>query len=483
MSERRRRKSSRRKLGAGLAPTGIAEALDDIRTHPGRAGLVAVVCIGLVALIATTTLPMALVAHESLALRLSPDNPFALQVKAEKLRARLMTLTGGPLLDSRPALQGTASGKLAIPYDIPEEVAEEDEDVKARESLRQEIETLARRIIKNDPLNARAYTLLAETTSDTAQIKPLMRAALERSRREVSAVYWLLNDALYRREFAEVIEYAHIALVTKPTFTDLTVSFLGPLADDPEGREHLARYLVSDVANAAYSARKNVLARLHTVVRERDSPFELYKLLKASGSPVSTAEIKPYLDTLIVRRQYDLAYSVWLWHLPEDQLSRLGLLYNPGFERKPSGLPFDWQIGPSQGAVVEFTRAPGSRGQQLNVAFGVGRVRMGEVSQLVILAPGRYRFSGRVRGELQGARGLRWQAVCLNQRATLIGQTDMFIGRVPEWLDFEAELKVPDGDDCPIQKIRLVHDSRSSSEQLVSGRVSYDDLGLARIQE
>src|SRR5262249_22614059 len=145
--------------------------------------------------------------------------------------------------------------------------------------------------------------------------------------------------------------------------------------------------------------RRQFFGFLPRGMRGGDTPFQLAAALKGAGSPVSAPELAPLLDALINNNRTDAAYNLWLQHLSEADLAALGLLTNPGFEKPPSGLPFDWRIAPGLNATAELMPS-GAGGGALHVRFGTGRVRFPEATQVVFLAPGRYRLEGRIRGRI-----------------------------------------------------------------------------------
>jgi hypothetical protein len=157
----------------------------------------------------------------------------------------------------------------------------------------------------------------------------------------------------------------------------------------------------------------------------------------------------------------------------------LGLLFNGGFATVPSGLPFDWAITPGNGVTMEIAPAPGG-GRALAIAFQQGRVDFRGMSQLLVLTPGTYQFSGRYTGEVMGQRGLKWRVTCAG--GTAIGESGMVAGRASTWKSIEFDFTVPDAD-CPAQYLRLDLDARMSSEQFVSGIIWFADLGVARDPE
>ena len=124
----------------------------------------------------------------------------------------------------------------------------EHELIAARDALRDEIRELALRAIAADPLNARAFRLLAETSDDTDQVRVLMQKALQRSRRESVAAFWLLNDSFTRRDYKSALDYGDIVLRTRSRLGMRVFDYFAVIAEDAQGRELLTGQLVHEPA-------------------------------------------------------------------------------------------------------------------------------------------------------------------------------------------------------------------------------------------
>ncbi len=201
--------------------------------------------------------------------------------------------------------------------------------------------------------------------------------------------------------------------------------------------------------------------------------------LKHTADPPTRTDLRNYFDLLLKHNLHELAYYTWLQFLPPRQLSKVGSLINGGFETNPSGLPFDWVIQAGSGVTAQLRNRPDEMGNRgLYVEFSTGRVQFGGVSQLLTLSPGMYQLKGKYKGEILGRRGLRWRVMCA-AGDQLVAQTPMVVGAFPEWAEFELAVRIPDAD-CRAQKLQLVLDSRSASEQLVYGSIWYDELSVTR---
>ena len=423
-----------------------------------RTGLVFVVLCAAIWAVLTKSLPYALAPTQpDLALALNSNNPVALATRAEELGAKLSVLE-----------------KQAQQHTVGEGEVRTSEHglMNSRESLRGEIQKLALRAISNDPLNARAIRLLAEITDGTDQIRMLMLEAFRRSRRELVAAFWLLNDSFYKRDYSAAIYYADILLRTYPQLVMPVFSYLFALADGE--REALVAKLAT---NPAW--RAHFFAELPSNVKNWETPLALMTMLQVLGKPVTQKEIECYLDFLIDKNRIELAYNVWLQFLPKTDLDKIGLLANASFEQEPNGLPFDWRLGKGTNALAEIVSwGAGHTDHALHITFSDGRVQFPEISQSVLLKPGRYLFEGQLRGTIMGKRGLRWRLQCLSGSRRVLSETEMLMGQTQQWRSFRFEAEVPNLEECRGQELRLLHDLRSASEQLLFGEVWFRDLRL-----
>ena len=177
----------------------------------------------------------------------------------------------------------------------------------------------------------------------------------------------------------------------------------------------------------------------------------------------------------------DLAYNAWLQLMPHEKLAGLGLLNNSNFAEDPSGLPFDWTIWKGKNTLVGFVPLNDQNGERaLRFSFGGGRAKFPETSQILLLAPGKYQLTGSFRGLITSPRGLRWELRCIGAE-TPLAETDMIFGAPHDWQTFTVDIEVPsEEDDCPAQKLRLYHNARSASEELMTGEISFREIRLAR---
>jgi len=422
-------------------------------------------------LVATTSVPYALAPYDpDLALRLNPSNPAALIAKAEGIRAQLLSLRRGP---KAAASDEEASHDTIGVLPASEQSALPERDDRYR--LREEIRSLALRTLQTDPLNATAFRLLGEIADTPDQVRILMGEAERRSRRDAIAQAWLLNDSFLHGDFKSALGHAELLLQGHPELSAYVFGYLARLAEDPVGRG----FLIPRLARNPFW-RVPFFQALPWTVRRADTPLKLMLALKETAAPLSHAEYAPYLDMLIGRNLVDVAYNAWLQYLPQTEAESVRFITHPNFEREPSGLAFDWRVDPGLNASADFVPLAGESGRALHVNMGDGRVQFPEVKQVVLFAAGSYRLDGKLRGQITGKRGLRWQVRCAHGSQRVVGETDMLVGRSQQWRNFTFTFDVPETDECKGQVLRVFHDARSPSEEFISGEVWFSDLRLTR---
>lgn len=447
----------------------------------GRVFLVGLLVVFLLWSLITKQLPNYLAMHApEAALVLDPGHPVALVTLADRLLNGVNNADNSDAAESMNSDTPSPLGHWAVQASSALSAEEAVPKPSTSNADRARIKTLAEKALLRDPLNHRALRILgqlADAEGDRPSARQLMQAAAQRSLRATYAVYWLMFDSFNRHDYAGSVDYADLLLRKRPQLYNVTYPLLAQIAEsqDKSGHKALTSALAADPV-----WRSAFLRHVPEYVHDARTPFSLLRALKDSSSPPDNAEINAYLDFLISKRIYEFAYYVWLQALPSESFSTMGFLVNGSFEQDPSGAPFDWSISGGAGVTIDIAQRFDADGEHaLYLEFGPGRTRFKGVSQLVMLSPGRYRLSGRLQGEVSGKRGLRWQISCLPKKE-VVGETPMFLGSTPQWSNFAAEFEIP-ADGCRMQQLRLIHASRSSSEELVSGSIWYDAIELSRL--
>ena len=343
---------------------------------------------------------------------------------------------------------------------------------------RAKIGSWAKLALRSDPLNPRAFRLLGQLSaqgSNEEQTMPLMAAAAHRSLRESDAIYWMMQKSYRDEDYRAVVRYADTLLRTRPSTAQHVMPILGKLAEHETASVELKQLLLT---NPPW--RAGFLDQLPANISDARTPLEVLLSLKDSSAPPTPADLRSYLNFLISHRFHELAYYAWLQFLPAEQISKVGLLFNGEFEFPPSGLPFDWTLSRSSGVAIKVAERPDKEGDHaLLLDFGVGRVELPRITQLVTLAPGRYRFQGTTKVDVVSQRGLQWRITCVGKADTQLGESSVVQGTGAGWQDFSFSFTVPETD-CPAQEVQLVFNARWASEQFISGSIWYDDLRIVR---
>jgi hypothetical protein len=333
--------------------------------------------------------------------------------------------------------------------------------------------------LTNDPLNAHALRILgelAEASGDDPGADKFMQVAAYLSRHESAADLWMLRKGTQTGDSKSVLYYADVLLRTAPEVGPYVVPVLVHIAESGGSADVLTNVLA---ANPPW--RRLFFAALPQSVTDVRTPLALLTALQGSANPPTEPEIRHYVDFLVGRKFYDLAYYTWLQFLPAEQLASTGLLFNGDFRVAPSGAPFDWTISEGSGVTVDIVpQAEGNGGRALLVDFQFGRVDYRSVSELVTLTPGAYEFKGQFKGKLDGPRGLKWRVVCAGDAAARVGESATMTGLIRNWSRVAFTFTVPETD-CRAQYVRLDLDARMASEQMISGSMLFTDLHILRV--
>jgi hypothetical protein len=357
-------------------------------------------------------------------------------------------------------------GRFAVPLQAKRSASGEIAD------LRTEIATIAQRALDAAPMNTKALRLLAEVTDDRDTVRRLMTRAARFNPRETLALVWLHADAVDRKDLPALVDMADKVMRTRPELIAVLAPQSTLAVSTPEGRSHLIKRMAEDPP-----WRRDFL---RLVVNDLEEPSQVLALLSAlmsTQTPPTVDEVRVYISEMINREKADLAYEAWRLLVPRGDTSSRGQLHNASFDRAFTGYPFDWVAPKANGAEVGQLEMEFSR-RALRVLFDGNRVKSFSVRQIVLLAPGKYRFNGRFRGFLAANRGLRWQVRCVYGTRETLGQSELLARSEGDWVPFDFQFNVIDVDECKAQMVVLIHDARSASEEVVSGEIQFDEFTL-----
>ncbi|MFY2763009.1 tetratricopeptide repeat protein [Arenimonas sp. MALMAid1274] len=336
---------------------------------------------------------------------------------------------------------------------------------------------LARQALRADPIDGRGYRVLgqlADRAGDTDKAAELFALAVSRTPRDVPTQTWLASHHLRRGDAAAALVHLDSLFRTSPRLSRQLLPALLAMAAAPQAQPALEESLA-----ARPPWRREVLVSIIQQSPDVDAIFPLIARLRATAPGLAPAEEAAWLDRLMREKRWPQAYLTWVGSLPPDRLKTLGNVFNGGFEFEPSQSGFDWRFGKVVGALVSREPVEGATGSMaLRLRFQDRRVKFDHVRQLLALAPGRYRLSGRFRPEqLENERGLVWSVHCAPAGPPL-GETEGLRGDGP-WRDFGADFEVP-AQGCGGQQLVLKLPARGPAEERVRGEVWFDDLRIVR---
>jgi hypothetical protein len=206
----------------------------------------------------------------------------------------------------------------------------------------------------------------------------------------------------------------------------------------------------------------------------------LFAALRALPGTLDTADWSAYLDRLIGQQRWLPAYLAWVESLPPAQQQHLDNIFDGDFRYPPGGSGFDWRIGYVPGVEIAVVPRATATGNALQVRFLDQRAPLwGQVAQLLVLAPGRYRVSGQARlHDLRNDRGLQWMLSCADNGRPL-GASARLRGNMP-WRGFAFDVQVP-AQGCGAQWLSLRLAWRIPAEQWADGRAEFTDLRAVRL--
>ena len=193
-----------------------------------------------------------------------------------------------------------------------------------------------------------------------------------------------------------------------------------------------------------------------------------------------------YVSRLLRRKRYEEAVEVQApFHgrdMPRDAdsvaASGANLLFNPGFERSPSGSPLDWRIRPLEGVEVKREVPETAQAKTaLRIDFRkAGNPDYRHVSQQVVVGGERLAFRAAVRGEgLTSDQGIGFQIVDAEAPHRFAVTTEHIRGTTP-WTTLEAEVAPPR--DTRLLEVR-VHRARSLKfDNQLTGTLWIDEVSL-----
>jgi tetratricopeptide (TPR) repeat protein len=366
------------------------------------------------------------------------------------------------------ALRWMPNASVALNQMAQQELVDPDADLRAAQRW-------AQRALRSRPLDDRAVFLLgviAQRNGDKQKAAALMNIAGERTWRDLGTQIWLFENEVRRGDFTHALEHADAMLRVDPHFDTQLFPTLAAFTAVPPAFQALVHILETDPPWRSW-----YLTQASSRLANQARLDELYTLLMKSKAPPSKDELHPYLNRLLKDGRFPEAYKIWLSTLTPAEMPNGKYPYNRDFSFPIDGLPFNWDLTSIPGADVRIISTDAGRKHALRVQFSGARVSFENVRQVMMLAPGNYRFEGQVKAEdLQTARGLWWRIYCAEKPGKTLGQSKLVSGTTP-WTPFSLDFEVP-ANNCTAQWLQLELPARIASEHKIEGQVWYEFLRI-----
>jgi len=331
----------------------------------------------------------------------------------------------------------------------------------------------ARRLLAAEPLEGRGFRVLAEAAAkrgDDTRALALYRIAARRSPRDLHTSAWLTRHHLLAGEYPAALAHIDVILRTSPTLRTTLLPLMVTMAADEVFAADLARVL-----QQRPQWRAGLLALLQRAEDPRAADAVM-SALRADGG-LSEAEFDQWIAYLLRQDRWGEAYGRWVGSI-DLQGAALPLVYNGQFEQPVSGRGFDWRMARIPGVSVEFAPDGNASGLSAHATFRSRPVPRVNLEQPLLLAPGAYRFSARMRADgLRSDRGLEWHLACAGPAGSL-ASSERVEGTFG-WRTVTMDVTVP-VIGCQGQWLRLRNPAPSGTAQQVSGDLWFDDVAIAR---
>jgi hypothetical protein len=335
-----------------------------------------------------------------------------------------------------------------------------------------EAEAAATRVLYLHPFEGRALRVLgavAELRGDRDRALALMRLTETTTPRESSAQFWLAINALVDKDLDGTLRRLDRLLRFEPETQRKIFPILGVIAFNPVGAGPLGAYLAADPPWRD--------AFMTGVIGGADSDAalsRLFRAIEAAGGRITESELDRLAGRLLARRDWKRLHRLLATMAPD---APAGQVRDGGFDGVGRGPLLGWAIGPKlPGADVLMAATDGNGNRTLYLAFHDRRVPFRQVSQVLLLQPGRYQFFGRARlQDLRTANGLGWDLSCVGS-SVLLGKSERMLGS-HDWRKFSFRFEVPKVD-CGAQVLQLVLDARIAAEQHIVGKAWFDDFRI-----
>ena len=297
---------------------------------------------------------------------------------------------------------------------------------------------------------------IAQMAGDGARAERLFLAARTRAPRSEGARYFLAERYFTTGRIQDgLVEMAALARLSERASEPL-VPALVAYARTPGAIPQLRRFFAT-----APDVRGRTLSLL--ALDASNAPLILALMPDARPGAIEGDWLPRLLQSLVVAGDYAGAEALWV---RLTGVSNRGLLYNSQFRELPAPPPFNWTYGSGRAGVAEPSGSGG-----LDVIY-YGREDATLASQMLRLAPGRYRLAMRIDGPSR-ADGVAWAISCYPELKSVF---QLPLGTVDKGVIAGAFVIPPSG--CAAQSLEL---RGRPPEVTKTAQVSIFDLKLESV--
>ncbi len=293
---------------------------------------------------------------------------------------------------------------------------------------------LGARLLRREPLRDAPLVYAGLSLAAAGQAAPAryaFRLALKRQPRNVPALSWLAIDALDQHDYETAVGYLERLVQLDPSGRNTYADQMASIAADERG----VALLEARLRDSQPLARE-ALARLNRTSED----FEMLLRLNAQ----TPAEQAGFLRRLVEEQGASAAFIAWLELAPHNETLDFTWPFDPVFVGSMAPPPFNWSL--HQGA--ELLQQGGL------FARYTGRGTPVFAEQLMMLAPGAYRFSVEMDGDSTATGGgFEWTLACEPSRAQLGAVPVQGLG--PSLSAHIFDFVVPAGAECLAQSLQL----------------------------
>lgn len=334
----------------------------------------------------------------------------------------------------------------------------------------------ARAVLRDRPIDGRAYRVLAATTAGAAPAPaatPLLDIAAARWPRDRIARGLLAEHALAAGDIDGAIEHVDALLRVAPSTRATVLPLLAPHIGDAQLRDAFLTRLAQDPPwRAAFAT-----ALLGSAVPAADAEALLAAL--AQRRPLTDHELRTRVRLLQAAGNPAAARRVWLASQPGAPHPPDEAVFDGGFEREPTEAGFGWRMHAPAGISIERDRADAYEGgAALRMHFDGRPVRFDGIRQSLALAAGRYHFEAMGRDDTDALRPFEWALQCDGQGAALARAA---LPRIAGWQPATFDVDVPSA--CASQTLHLRSTARTLVERRMRGALRIDAIRIIPMRD